>query len=98
VTAEQPAPGVVRFLWSQATAADAYAVARATLAEVRSSRYGQCVVTTQDETRYEDDGPPAPGEGFAYMIRGINATCGVGTLGAGPGGFERINADPLACW
>jgi len=45
----------------------------------------------------DDTEIPAPGAGFAYLIQGIDSTCGIGTLGAGQGGRERINSDPQAC-
>jgi len=93
VTAEKPSPGQARFSWPDATGASLYAVTRGTLSEVRSGSYGECVVPTQTKTSYDDTATPTPGEGFVYLIRGINAACGIGTLGAGPGGFERINPD-----
>ena len=98
VTAEKPSPGQARFSWPGATGASLYAVTRGTLSEVRAGSYGECVVPTQTERSHDDTTTPAPGEGFVYLIRGISDACGIGTLGAGPGGFERINSDADACW
>jgi hypothetical protein len=98
VTAEKPSPGQVRFSWPDARGASMYAVTRGTLSEVRAGSYGECVVPTQTESSHDDTATPAPGHAFVYLIRGINDACGIGTLGAGPGGFERINPDTDACW
>ena len=47
---------------------------------------------------HEDTETPAPGEGFAYLIQGYSTVCGVGTLGPGADGYERVNTDATACW
>jgi N-acetylneuraminic acid mutarotase len=98
VSGERPQPGVARFSWPPPTAADGYAVTRGTLVDLRSGSYGDCVVPTQTATSHEDGELPPPGTGFAYLIRGISSACGMGTLGSGPGGLERHNADSGACW
>jgi hypothetical protein len=98
VTAGKSAPGVVQFVWPEAEAADAYTVTRSTLSEIRGGSFGACVVPTQTDTDHADAETPEPNDGFGYLIRGINATCGIGTLGAGEDGFERYNPDPGACW
>ena len=78
--------------WPPATGAGSYAVIRATLSELRTGSYGNYVVPTQPGTTHDDDEIPVPGQGFGYLIRGISTACGIGTLGAGPGGVERIQA------
>jgi hypothetical protein len=98
VTAAKPSPGIVQLTWPQAVAADAYAVTRGELSVVRGGgSFGECVVPSLTDTTHADDELPAPGDGFAYLIQGIDATCGTGTLGAGQAGFERLNSDPGAC-
>jgi hypothetical protein len=91
VAADQPRPGVVRLAWPEASAAQGYAVTRGILGEIATT-YGACVVPFQTGTEYEDQETPAPGDGFIYLIRGIAAGCGPGTLGAGPGGLERLDS------
>ena len=99
IVAEQPpSAGVARFAWPPASGADSFAITRATLSEVRGGIFGQCVVPSQAGAVFEDAEMPSAGEGFAYLIRGISPACGMGTLGAGRNGSERINPDPQACW
>ena len=98
VAVAKPAPASALLTWGNTAGADAYTVSRATLSEIRSGSYGDCVRPSQPLTEYSDDELPAPGEAFAYLVRGVSDSCGIGTLGAGPGGFERINPDPDACW
>ena len=96
VTAGKPLPGVVRFDWPTAVASDSYSVTRALISDVAERAYGDCVAPMQGNA-YEDVDLPAPGTGFAYLVQGVNSRCGVGTLGAGKGGFERRNSDPDSC-
>ena len=46
------------------------------------SYYDQALAIALNDT-------PAPGQGYFYLVRGRNV-CGVGTLGAGAGGAERV--------
>jgi hypothetical protein len=98
VTAERTTPeAAVRFNWPAASAADEYSVTRGLLSQLSTGHYGACVRADGGETWYEDDGTPPAGDGFLYLIRGINAVCGTGTAGGGHDGAERLNDDPAAC-
>ena len=91
VAAHLSEPGVLRLTWQHAIAARAYAVTRGLLSEIATT-YGSCAVPSQTGTSHEDGEIPAPGDAFVYLIRGIAAVCGPGTLGAGAGGLERTDS------
>ena len=55
------------------------------------------MVPTQTDNWYDDGEIPPAGDGFAYLIRGIDPVCGIGTPGAGKDGLERRNLDAGAC-
>ena len=46
-----------------------------------------------------DDGEtPVPGDGFLYLVRGVDAGCGgAGDYGADSAGTARSSIDPAAC-
>ena len=93
VAADQPSPGVARFNWPAAPAAEAYSVTRGLLSEITAANYGTSIEPRQTETWFEDAETPPPDDGFTYLIRGIAPVCGPGTLGAGPYGLERPSSD-----
>ena len=98
VAAGKPLPGVVRFDWLPAPTAAEYSVTRGMISEFGTGRFGGCLVPSQTATSHEDAGVPPAGDGYAYLIRGINWICGIGTLGAGQGGQERRNLSPDSCF
>jgi hypothetical protein len=97
VVAGKPLPGAVRLAWPQAPAADAYSVTRSRVSQIDADSFGHCLVPMQTQDTIDDAEIPPTGDGFAYLIQGIDSTCGIGTLGAGPGGRERVNSDPDRC-
>lgn len=97
VVAGKPLPGVVRLSWPPTTAADGYSVTRSLLSQIDADSFGDCLVPMQTTSTFDDTAVPPAGNAFAYLIQGIDSACGLGTLGAGQGGRERVNSDPQAC-
>jgi Tol biopolymer transport system component len=97
VVAAKLFPGVVRLSWPPAPSADGYAVTRSLLSHIDANNFGVCLVPLQTQTTLNDTAIPQVGNAFVYLIQGIDATCGIGTLGAGHGGRERVNSDPQSC-
>jgi Tol biopolymer transport system component len=86
-----------RLGWSVAAGADQYAVTRGALGSVLPGSYGACFEAGVTVTESLDDELPAPNEGYAYLVHGVNAICGAGPLGSDSTDVERINEDPGAC-
>jgi hypothetical protein len=97
VIAAKLVPDAVRLSWPQAAGADGYAVTRSLLSEVDADSFGDCLEPLQAAGTLDDAAIPPVGNAFVYLIQGVDATCGIGTLGPGAGGVERINTDPQAC-
>jgi hypothetical protein len=97
MTAEKPVAGTMRLLWPAAEGADAHAVSRAMISLLSTNEFGQCVEASLTQNSFDDAQTPPPGDGFAYLVQGVNAVCGSGTLGPGFGDAERSNLDPQAC-
>jgi hypothetical protein len=66
-----------------ASFADTYDVSRGAIADLPSG-LGSCFATGSSSLTVVDADVPAPGEGFAYVVRGVDAGCG----GPGPAGFD----------
>jgi hypothetical protein len=86
-----------RLDWSSTPAATSYAVLRGNLAEVRARTYGSCAATGLVETTWTDPLDPTPGEAIFYLVQGVSATCGAGTLGTTSHMGERV-ASPESCF
>ena len=70
---------------------------RGTLAELRAHTYGSCAATGLVETTWIDPVDSAPGYGIFYLVQGVSATCGAGTLGTTSDAGERVGG-PAACF
>lgn len=91
-------PGGTRLSWSATAHTDGYLVTRGLISQLGSSSFGACAGVPQTETWLDDDAVPPANDGFAYLVQGVEATCGAGTLGSGDMGLERINTDLAACY
>jgi hypothetical protein len=89
--AESPAAGVLRLIWNGAAGASTYAILRGQLSALSATHQGDCQVDGLAELEWEDPELPAPGHGFAYLVRGDSPVCGAGTLGFGAYGVARVN-------
>ena len=87
-----------RISWSPAPSADAYDVTRGALAALAPGAYGPCLANDRAESHVDDGERPLPGDGFLYLVRGVDAGCGgAGGYGADSAGSSRSNSDPAAC-
>jgi hypothetical protein len=86
-----------QLIWSAAPGADTYSVTRGAVSGLAEGQYGVCLVQDVAVTRYVDSSVPTAGTAYAYLVQGVSAQCGTGTLGFGAGGVERVNLDPGAC-
>jgi aminopeptidase N len=86
------------YSWTAAPLADRYDVTRGLLGASQAGDYGACLVTGVASTAVADPTLPPAGDGFLYLVRGVDDLCGgAGTWGFGSSGLERINANPSAC-
>lgn len=75
--------GAAELSWTAAIRADTYDISRGTIAGL-STGYGSCLETGWSALTLVDPDVPAEGEGFQYLVRGVDSGCG----GAGPAGFD----------
>jgi hypothetical protein len=84
--------------WPATPAADRYDVSRGLLSASHQGDYGICLFHGVAGTSVPDATLPALGDGFLYLVRGIDDQCGgAGTWGTSSSGAERINGNPSAC-
>lgn len=83
--------------WPAVPVANAYAVTRGNLASKAPNQYGNCLANDLTTLGYDDSTVPAPGEGFFYLVHGVNVACGAGSLGTTSTEEPRVNASPGAC-
>ncbi len=94
VTGTAPA----RVGWSAAPSADRYDVTRGALSALAPGAYGPCLADDLAEPFVDDGAMPAAGDGYLYLVRGVDAGCGgAGDYGSDSTGASRSNADPAAC-
>ena len=80
--------------WPANSLFDAYAVNRVLLSNLDHGEYGVCVASPILDPAYTDAEIPPQGDGFAYIVRGVDWVCGLGSLGADSAGVLRV--DPAA--
>jgi len=91
-------PGqVARLQWTGVPGADAHAITRGTLSSLGAGHYGACLDAAVTGTSYDDADLPPEGDGFSYLVQGVDALCGSGSLGFDGSGGVRQNLDPGAC-
>ncbi len=84
--------------WSAAPGAERYDVSRGLLSSSHAGDYGPCLGDSVAGTSLPDPSVPPPGDGFLYLVRGVDDFCGgPGTWGTGSNGVERVNGNLLAC-
>lgn len=83
--------------WPVTPIADRYDVSRGVLSQSHQGDFGPCLVHGIVATSFADSSLPAAGDGFLYLVRGIDDACGPGTWGNTSSGIERVNGNPLAC-
>lgn len=84
--------------WTPDPKADLHDVSRGTLSGLASSGYGACFASGITSNSVVDGEIPPSGDGFAYLVRGLNVGCGgAGTWGTRSDGTPRSNPDPSAC-
>jgi hypothetical protein len=83
--------------WPAVPGANAYAVTRGNLASKAPNQYGNCVANGLVSPNYVDPSLPAPGQGYFYLVQGVNITCGAGSLGTTSTEEPRVNSSPGAC-
>ncbi len=81
--------GGARVHWTAARHADAYDLLRPRLRTLAPGPLGPCLADGVAGTVLDDPEHPAAGDGFGYLVRGVNAICG-----AGPYGHDRTGACP----
>ena len=84
--------------WVAEPYSGSYALTRGDLPALTGGRYGPCLDAAIPTVSYVDNDAPAAGAGFVYLIQGVNAGCGAGTLGRDSALAERVNGDPAACF
>jgi len=93
--------GVTTLEWNGAPFSDYYDVERELLSRLDGSDYGACQTSRDpdptDTVFTEDQFPPA-GDGFFFLVRGINRGCpAAGPRGTTSSGTTRDNTNPSAC-
>jgi len=83
--------------WIATSGADVYSVTRVNLSSLALNDYGSCLVEGISENTFEDPSPPAPGDGYAYLVQGQNFECGLGSLGFSSLEEERLDGNPALC-
>ncbi|MCU0253822.1 MAG: hypothetical protein MUE47_04705, partial [Acidobacteria bacterium] len=91
-------PSRARVSWQATASADAYDVTRGALSALAPAVYGPCFANDRVEPFVDDDETPGAGDGFLYLVRGVDAGCGgAGGYGNDSAGASRFNSDPAAC-
>lgn len=83
--------------WDLVPGAESYRISRGQLSRLEAWRYGACDPRSFTAPPYTDDETPAPGDGFFYLVIAEDAACGLGSLGEGGPGSQRVNLDLAAC-
>ncbi len=87
-----------RLHWQPAPSAEFYDVTRGELGYLSGEALGPCFADDLPATEIADAETPPPGDGFAYLVRGVDAGCGgPGGYGFDSAGAPRSNLDPGAC-
>jgi hypothetical protein len=97
VTVEKLPANLARLHWPASTFAADYAITRGSLSALSSGDYGACLASSVAVLEYDDATVPAPDAGFAYLIQGRSATCGLGSAGNRGNETVRTNINPGAC-
>jgi hypothetical protein len=79
--------------WTQATQANVYNVYRGALRSPPFTYDHLCLEAGSPDTFSQDGSTPLRGEGFYYLVSGVNH-CGEGSLGADSAGNPRPNLSP----
>jgi hypothetical protein len=80
--------------WYGVSGADFYDISRGFLSALSGGDFGPCLVDDWVGTAHTDsDPPPAPGDGFAYLVVADDGICGSGS----PGASRPVNSNPVAC-
>jgi hypothetical protein len=88
------ADGAVSLSWSAAPRADRYDLSRGLLGQLHGG-YGSCLVDGLAALSYEDATEPPAGDGFHYLVRGVDDGCGgAGTSGTDSAGVPRPSPCP----
>lgn len=77
-----------RLEWNELAEADSYTLLRGDTAELARGGTGECLAAGLLEPRAEDPETPRPGEGWFYLVAGVNEL-GAGSLGAASDGSLR---------
>jgi hypothetical protein len=85
--------GALRLMWEPAAGAASYSVIRGGLSALSATHMGDCVVDGWTDLTWDDAERPVAGQGFVYLVQGVSAVCGRGTLGFGAYGLGRVNSD-----
>ncbi|MDB4324873.1 S8 family serine peptidase [bacterium] len=83
--------------WHGTVGADRYDLLRGHVADLNGADYGNCLADDVTGFTWSTPEAPDPGEGFFYLVRGDDATCGNGPLGTTATGASRINTNPDRC-
>jgi len=84
-------------IWPYNGFVDTYSVARVLLSELGPGEYGQCIASGISGSSFIEGEPPPAGDGFGYLVRGVDSACGLGTLGADSSGRLRQDPDVEVC-
>ena len=86
----------IRFSWPPSDNADSYDVQRGLLPGLRTRDYGTCFDQHLTGTEVTDTALPAIGNGFLYLVRGVNPV-GPGSFGTDSSGYDIANRNPAGC-
>ena len=94
VLVSRTAPDAARLIWPYSGLIDSYSVSRLLLSSLGYGESGECVASGIVGSSYTMGELPPAGDGFGYLVRGVDSVCGAGSLGADSRGALR--ADPGA--
>jgi hypothetical protein len=82
--------GAIRLSWDPATGASAYEIVRGLVSDLSATHMGECQAADIAALFWDDVEVPPPTQAFLYLVRGVNAVCGAGTLGFGVDDQPRV--------
>ena len=97
VRGDAGAAGETEWSWDLQPVSDSYRVSKGLLSGLEAWRYGACEPQSLSAPLYVDAAVPPLGDGFFYLVLGEDALCGVGSLGNGGPGLERLNVELGGC-
>lgn len=76
--------------WTAARSAAGYNVYRDSLSQLSGLSYGQCAAQDVPTNNWQDDETPVSGDGYFYLVTGLNRLDEEGTKGSSSDAAERL--------